>query len=146
MKYIVTLLLATSLGIVGCKEHMTNTQMKKEVEQVILNLEKATSQRNVEEIEKYLHQDYRVMANRFKGTKATTILTRDTYLSMIREEKIGGTSYQTNFNSVSITDHTASVDLLFKSDQTSDMHKYLFLVKDENDAWKVISDLPIVLE
>ncbi|WP_442266804.1 DUF4440 domain-containing protein [Tenacibaculum sp. ZS6-P6] len=120
--------------------------MEKEIKNIVLNLENATSERNISKIKEYLHKDYRVVANRFKGSKTTTIITKKMYLEMMKGNKIGGTSYQTEFKKISITEHTAIVDVLFKSDKSSNMHKYLILIQDENNNWKVVSDIPIVIE
>lgn len=122
------------------------TPMENEIKKVVLNLESATAKRDISEIEKYLHKDYRVVANRFKGANKVTIIAKEMYLSMMQAGKIGGTSYTTEFKSISITDHTALVDLVFTSDISSDMHKYLILILDENDQWKVVSDIPVVIE
>jgi hypothetical protein len=124
---------------------LSNYAQTEQIKDLILKIEQAAAQRNVSQLENYLHQDYQVIANRFKNTKGTTILSRKTYLSMMEEGKIGGTNYQTEFKQISITRHTALVELIFHSEKSSPMHKYLFLVQNENDEWKVVSDLPIEL-
>ena len=145
MKQILILAGLGVIGLVSCRAQ-NKTLMENEIKKVVLNLESATAERNILEIEKYLHKDYRVVANRFKGSSTTTIITREVYLEMMQAGKIGGTSYTTEFKSISITDHTAMVDLVFTSDISSNMHKYLILVLDENDQWKVVSDIPVVIE
>lgn len=145
MKQILILVCLGAIGLVSCRAQ-NKTLMENEIKKVVLNLESATAERNILEIEKYLHKDYRVVANRFKGSSTTTIITREVYLEMMQAGKIGGTSYTTQFKSISITGHTAMVDLVFTSDISSNMHKYLILVLDENDQWKVVSDIPVVIE
>ena len=145
MKQILILAGLGVIGLVSCRAQ-NKTLMENEIKKVVLNLESATAERNILEIEKYLHKDYRVVANRFKGSSTTTIITREMYLEMMQAGKIGGTSYTTQFKSISITGHTAMVDLVFTSDISSNMHKYLILVLDENDQWKVVSDIPVVIE
>lgn len=146
MKRILIITLTSTLCFLSCQGQNQNKTMEKEVKDVVLALEKATAERNVEDIDQYLHKDYRVVANRFKGSKTATIITREVYLEMMKSQKIGGTSYQTEFKNVGMTDHTAVVDVLFKSDKTSDMHKYLVLIQDEDNHWKVVSDIPVVTE
>ena len=143
MKRISILLLVLTFGFIG-RAQTNNEAMEQKIKDVALKVEKAAAERNVPELGKYLHKDYRVMANRFKGSAGTTILTREMYLEMMKSGKIGGTSYSTEFLAISISKHTAMVELLFTTNESSNMHKYLLLVQDDNDAWKIISDLPVV--
>lgn len=146
MKRFLLFALINTIYFTNCKAQNQNETMENEIKNVVLNLENATAERNIQKIEEFLHKDYRVVANRFKGTKTTTIITKEMYLVMMKGNKIGGTSYQTEFKNISITEHTAIVDVLFKSDKSSNMHKYLILIQDDNNNWKVVSDIPIVIE
>ena len=146
MKHLLLFALIGMISFTNCKAQNRNEHMEKEIKEVVLKLEKAASERDISKIKEYLHQDYRVVANRFKGTKTATIITKEMYLGMMQSKKIGGTSYKTEFNNINITDHTAIVDVLFKSEKTSNMHKYLVLIQDENNQWKVVGDIPIVIE
>lgn len=120
--------------------------MENKIKTLVLAFEKATAERNIKELNEILHPDYRVMANRFKGSAGTTLIPRAQYLKMLEGKQIGGTHYKTEFLHISVTQHTAMVEVFYKSEVTSDMHKYLFLVQNENDDWQVISDLPIVVD
>lgn len=146
MKRFLLFALISIIYFTNCKAQNQNEIMENEIKNVILSLENATAERSIPKIEEYLHKDYRVVANRFKGSKTTTIITKEMYLEMMKENKIGGTSYQTEFKNISITEHTAIVDVFFKSDKSSNMHKYLILIQDGNNNWKVVSDIPIVIE
>ena len=68
-----------------------------------------------------LHPDYRVLANRFRGTPGTTLIMRNAYLSMMESGKVGGTVYEPEFRQISVTGHTAMVDLLLKAKGTASM-------------------------
>ncbi len=142
---LVSILLLT-IAIMDSQTQTHQETMESRIKSVVLALEKAASERNTAEIDKFLHEDYRVIANRFRGTAGTTIITKDRYLSMMAAGKIGGTSYDTEFLTISLYLHTAMVELLYKSSGVTAMHKYLFLVQDEYDEWKVVSDLPTVQE
>lgn len=134
-----------SMFTLSCNAQIKKPQMNEDVQKVVLAFEKATAQQNIEEINTILHQDYRVIANRFKGTKTATIITKEMYLGMMKAKKIGGTIYQTDFISINVTEHTAIVDVLFVGEKNS-MHKYLILIQDENNQWKIVSDVPIVIK
>lgn len=120
--------------------------MKNQIKEILVSIEKASKNRNVKQLTEFLHKDYRVVANRFKGSENAVIITKEVYLQMMKDKKIGGTNYDINFNDIKISGHTAIVDILYVSETTSDMHKYLILIQDENNQWKVVSDIPIVME
>lgn len=120
--------------------------MESKVNQAVKAFDKAATERNVEDLKIILHKDYRAMVNQFKGSPGTTIILREVYLTMMRDKKIGKTKYDAEFIQVSITDHTALAEVLLRSANSSDIHKYLFLVQNGNDEWKIISDLPVVID
>ena len=118
--------------------------MEREIKTVIDNFQQAVATRDLSSLEALLHPDFRVMANRFRGGEGTTLLPRETYLGMMKSEKIGGTAYEVDIVSVAIKDHTAAAEVNFTSQQEADMHLFLFLVQDSNDDWQIISDLPVI--
>lgn len=146
MKRVVsTLLLGVVISTATCAQK-NNKSMEMEVKQAVLAFDRATATRNIEILKAVLHPDYRVLANRFRGTPGTTLIARDTYLSMMESGKVGGTVYEPDFRQISITGHTAMVDVVLKATGAASMHKYLFLVQNGNDKWQIISDLPVVME
>lgn len=124
----------------------TNNAMETEIKQVVATFDQATASRDIETLESVLHPDYRVMANRFRGIPGTTLITREAYLKMMEGGKIGGTKYEAEYKQISVTGHTAMVDVLLKVKDVPAMHKYLLLVQNEKDEWQIIGDLPIVME
>ncbi|WP_217643767.1 nuclear transport factor 2 family protein [Zhouia amylolytica] len=120
--------------------------MENQIKETVTSIEEAAANRDAEQLTELLHRDYRVIANRFKGNENAVIISKDNYLQMMKDEKIGGTSYNINFNDVKISGHTAIVDVLYLLETTSDMHKFLVLIQDENNKWKIVSDIPIVRE
>ncbi|WP_420385437.1 hypothetical protein [Roseivirga sp.] len=145
MRNLTLITLLSTVSLMNCQPQ-SQTTPEKTIQQIIGLAEEAAANRNINLLSQLLHEDYRVVANRFKGSKSATIISKDVYLSMMESEKIGGTSYTIKFNDVKITAHTAMVDLLFISEESSDMHKYLILIQDEKDQWKIVSDIPIVME
>lgn len=130
---------------ITCKAQSQNN-MQNEIKEVIIAVENAAAKRDTQKLSELLHNEYRVIANRFKGTKNATIISKEIYLKMMTDQKIGGTSYNIVFNDIKISDHTAMVDILYLSNTTSNMHKYLVLIQDENNNWKIVSDIPVVKE
>ena len=145
MKYLFFIALFGTIGYAGAQaQHQSN--MESQIKEVVAALEEAAARRDVEQLDVLLHPDYRVVANRFRGSETASIISKAAYLAMMADQKIGGTSYDITFGNVLITEHTAVVDLTYVSDTTSDMHKYLVLIQDEHDRWKVVSDIPVVRE
>lgn len=122
-----------------------NVKMEKQVKEVLVQIEKAAAERNIAALQDLLHKDYRIVANRFSGTGGTTIINKDTYLAMMKDGKVGGTVYSVEFKEVFIFQHTAMAELVWHSEKTEDMHKYVLLVQDDADHWKLISDMPIMV-
>ena len=143
--YLGALLMAMMVSTIAHAQKTTQ-EMEIQIKETVKTFDEATARRDIETLESVLHPDYRVMANRFRGTPGTTLITRETYLKMMEGGKIGGTKYDAEYKQVSVTGHTAMVDVLLKQKGVPAMHKYLFLVQDEKDAWQIIGDLPIVME
>ena len=144
-RVISTLVLGAALATVTCAQKIKQG-MEMEVKQAVLAFDRATATRDLAALKKVLHPDYRVLANRFRGTPGTTLIARDTYLSMMENGKVGGTVYEPDFRQISVLEHTAMVDVVLKAKGAASMHKYLFLVQNDNNEWQVISDLPVVME
>lgn len=140
-----TAIFISSIGFISLKAQKQKN-MENQIREVVLTIEKAASQRDVNLISPHLHDQYRVVANRFKGSNSTTVIPKELYLNMMREGKIGGTAYEVLFDDIKINRHTAVVDLTYVSKTAPDMHKYLILVQDKDDQWKVVSDIPIVID
>ncbi|UBM59489.1 nuclear transport factor 2 family protein [Marinilongibacter aquaticus] len=134
-----------TISLLNCKAQ-NQSNMEKRIEEAVTSIEKAAANRDVRQLEELLHKDYRVIANRFKGSENAVIISKESYLQMMKDEKVGGTNYNVNFKDIKVSGHTAIVDVLYSSETSSDMHKFLVLIQDENNNWKVVSDIPIVLE
>ena len=118
--------------------------MEKAIKDVVNQFQQAVATRDVQSLETLLHPDFRVMANRFRGGEGMTLLPRETYLGMMKAEKIGGTAYDVQVLNVSVHDHTAAAEVHFSSPAEANMHLYLLLAQDSNDRWQIISDLPVI--
>ncbi|NVK83174.1 MAG: nuclear transport factor 2 family protein [Cytophagia bacterium] len=145
MRQLILITFLATISLLNGKAQNHNN-MKSQIEEIITSTEKAAAKRNTKQLRKLLHKDYRVIANRFKGSENAVIISKESYLLMMKEEKIGGTSYDIHFNDIKISGHTAIVDVLYSSEGTLGMHKFLVLIQDESNEWKIISDIPIVME
>lgn len=146
MKRVVSTLVLGAVILTTTYAQKNNRDMEMEVKHAVLTFDGATATRDIATLKKVLHPDYRVLANRFRGTPGTTVIMRDTYLSLMENGKVGGRVYEPEFRQINVTGHTAMVDLLLKTKGVASMHKYLFLVQNDKNEWQVISDLPVVME
>ncbi len=145
MRQLILIVFLSAIPFLNCMSQNQNN-MKNQIKEIVASIEKAAANRNIKQLTELLHKDYRVVANRFKGSKNVTIIPKETYLQMMKEKKVGGTNYNINVKDIKIYEHTAIVDVLYISETTSDMHKYLVLIQDQNNQWKVVSDIPIVMD
>ncbi|MPR32019.1 nuclear transport factor 2 family protein [Salmonirosea aquatica] len=144
-KIVITLLMGALMTRVSFAQK-SNKGMEMEVKKTVMAFNEAAAHRDLEALNSVLHPDYRVMANRFRGTPGTTLITREAYLGMMKDGKVGGASYESEFRQISVSAHTAMVEISLKGNGTSSMHKYLFLVQNSQNEWQVISDLPLVVD
>lgn len=145
MRNLILMAFLSTISLLNAKAQNQKT-MVKQIKETVTFIEEAAANRDVKQLAELLHEGYRVVANRFKGSKTATVLSKEVYLEMMKNEKVGGTTYDIQYNDIKITGHTAIVDLFYRSDITLDMHKYLVLILDENNQWKVVSDIPIIME
>ncbi len=141
--YLLLLGLFSVTGTIG--QNPKSDNMEQEVKAVITSFQEAIAKRNVESLDQLLNKDFRVMANQFKGMDGTLLLSKEAYLKMMSEGKIGGTMYAVEFHEVLVTGHTAAVDVTFASNEEASMHLYLLLVQDTKGHWTLISDLPLMM-
>ena len=134
------LLLTTNLY----SQTINKNDMENAIKKIVIDFQKAIAKRDVERLDKILHPNFRVMANRFKGGEGTVLIDKEGYLTMMKEQKIGGTWYDMEMINLTIADHTAMVELNFVSDQSAKMHLFMFLVQGAKNQWEIISDLPVI--
>lgn len=98
---------------------------------------------DTDQIATVLSPDFRVIINRFRGAAGTSTLSREAYLTMIREHKAGGTPYTLSFEHVAVHKHTAEAEVWYRGEK-SDMHHFFLLVQNEYNKWLIISDMAVV--
>lgn len=99
----------------------------------------AGDRQNAEHLEKLLHPDYRVVWNMpDKGT--TTVLDRATYLTMIREKKIGGDDRQLTIESVEMIEGGNALVRTVLHGEKADFNSLFSLVQDKTGSWLLVQD------
>lgn len=116
---------------------------KKEIKQCITNFSSAVGNRNSESLEPLLNENFRVVANRFPTDDKTTVLNKETYISLLKAGKIGGEKREVKIKSIDITNHIAAAKVEFLSDKSTFTTYQTFILNQQN-KWQVLSDMPYV--
>ena len=134
-----TLVLALLIG--GASVSAQSPGDLQAVEQAIQDFAKAADDRNVEALDKVLHDDHRVLLHQAFGQPGTTVWTKETYLDMARKGKIGGEPRDIAIVSLNLQDNVASSQVVMESSKMR-FESNLLLVKSAAGDWQLISDLP----
>lgn len=116
---------------------------KNKIEQAIIDFVKGGDESNVELLNKVLHQDFTVNSYNFMGTNTVKIISKEEYLSNIREGKFGGKPREMNIESIDISGAIAMVKLHIESSDKLFV-TYNSLVLDIDKEWKIINNLAVV--
>lgn len=102
----------------------------------------AIEKRDLSSLEQLLHQDFRVLANQYPTVDKLTILSKESYLGLMKAEKIGGEHYEVSIQQITAKTHSATAVAKFKG-KASTMYVTLLFVQQEN-AWKLIEDMAVM--
>ncbi len=116
---------------------------KNKIEQAIIDFVKGGDESNVELLNKVLHQDFTVNSYNFMGTNSVKIISKEEYLSNIREGKFGGKPREMKIESIDISGAIAMVKLRIESSDKLFV-TYNSLVLDIDKEWKIINNLAVV--
>ncbi len=134
---LMSLLSIFSLGsIYGQKE-------EKAIKKVVNAFAEAGDKNDVKSLEKYLDPNYRVTMNRLFGSKEVSVVSRSVYISKIKSKEWGGDKRKLTYLSIVVNGNTAVVHVKMKGEKATFI-SLLNLVKNEENDWQLISDLPII--
>ncbi len=114
--------------------------MEKEIKEVIEIFVKAGEQRNIEMYNDVLHQDFRVIANRYPTPDKLSIIDSASYKALIAKKVIGGAKYEVVYKSIDIAKHSATVRAELKTEKGGQLVTFL-LVQNAEDKWQIITDM-----
>ena len=126
-------------------QHSTNKKTSKDMEQIqtlINTIVGAADSRNATTLEKHLHPEFRVVANRFGGNDAK-VLPKKVYLDLIKAGKIGGDQRSIAVESIEVKDHIAVAKATLTGSKAVFTSFYQF-VKNAQNEWQLINDMPLV--
>ncbi|MGB3781079.1 MAG: nuclear transport factor 2 family protein [Tunicatimonas sp.] len=116
---------------------------KKAIKEVITSFAQAGDKNDVPALEETLDDSYRIVMNRLFGSSEVSIMSKETYLEKIESKEYGGGSRKLTFESIVVNGTTASAKVKFL-DEKMTFVSIIVLIKDANDHWKLVSDVPVV--
>ncbi len=118
-----------------------DSSMEKEIKDVVIAFVKAGEERNVSAYDQLLHEDFRVIANRYPTPDKTSIIPAASYIALITKKVIGGNKLSVVFKDIDIADHSATVLAHFKDENGGGQLVTILLVKNQEAKWQIIADM-----
>lgn len=140
--------LAFALGGLLAFHSAANAQTKKQtndmeqIQSLINTIVGAADSRNAIILDKHLHPEFRVVANRFGGNDAK-VLPKKVYLDLIKAGKIGGDPRRVTIEHIDVKDHIAVVKATLTGSKAVFTSFYQF-VKNAQNEWQLINDMPLI--
>ncbi|GLR17296.1 nuclear transport factor 2 family protein [Portibacter lacus] len=113
------------------------------ISQVVESFVKHVDDRNIDEVNNVLHDDFRAIVNQAFGSKDVQFLTKPIYLDLMKKKEIGGDARKVVILSVDLEDKNAVVKAKFTGKELV-FTTFLQLIKDSDGDWKIMSDLPVI--
>lgn len=141
-KISIVLFAFVTVGVTSCTVHQKKQNMGnyKVLETVIDKFVVAGENRDIAAYDDILHENFRVIANRYPTVGKISILSADVYKSLLSKKVIGGTKYNVTYKNFDVTSHSATVSVELKAEKGGQLITFL-LVKNEKDKWLIISDM-----
>ncbi len=112
---------------------------KDEIKEKIKNFVHAGDEQDPAKLETILHSEYRI-TYAFPGETKVSILTRESYLQMLRERKLGGRKRSLEIEDITIRGNVAMARAKLQSDVMRFSIFFSFI--NTGSGWQLISDLP----
>lgn len=133
-----TALLTVSL-IQGNAQNI-NQMEKEKIESVITAFANAVDNSDIQTAAGYLHPDFRVVLGNFQNSGNTVILTKEKYLGMIKEGKVGGNKRTISILITDVQQEAALVKVKLEGAKNIFINYYSLLKKE--DGWLIVNDIP----
>lgn len=111
------------------------------ISNVITQFSKAGDMHDVPVLDKLLDNNYRVLMNRMFGSDKVVALQKSDYLNKVSSKEFGGDSRTVEIENLVINGTTASVQVNFTGEKLS-YRSIIVLVKNADNDWKLVADLP----
>ncbi|GCC52412.1 hypothetical protein SanaruYs_26490 [Chryseotalea sanaruensis] len=133
-----------SLLIAGTLSQGLSQTEQEDIETAIRTFAKAADKRDVKELDKILHTEFRLAMNQLFGSQDLTTMNKTTYLKMVEDGKLGGEDRKLEMLEVKVFQKNASCIVRFTGSKMS-FQTFLQLVRGTDGNWTVVNDLPALL-
>lgn len=133
------------LTLLAMTQTVAQTTDKQAVTAVVQQFATAADAQDTKAISLLLDDNFRVVVNRLFGSDKVAVLTKETYLAMMADKKLGGDKSEVQINSLEMQGNNAMVNTLFTGAKMK-MQMFLHLVKNSEGEWKIVDDLPAIVE
>ena len=113
------------------------------IKETIMTFSKAGDVNDPDKLATCLDENYRVVMNRLFGSTEVAIMTKDVYLEKIRTKEYGGDTRTVKIGPITLNGTTASTKVSFEGTKMTFV-SILTLVRDGDNQWKIIGDLPVL--
>ena len=111
------------------------------IQTAVTNFMDYGDQQDAAALEAILHPEFRTVANRLFGAEEVSLMSKDLYLQLIRDKKIGGDERQLYILDLAVVGNNATVKAVFQG-ATLQFTTFLTLVKSTEGDWTIIGDFP----
>lgn len=139
--------LLTGLSVAGAsmvplhsQSHRANDTDQK-VREAIETYVSAGDQRDAAKLDSILHQHFRVVANQLMGSSTVNVITKEQYIGLVKDGKLGGDSRSIEIITLEIVNKNASARVRLKGKALSFDTFYQFIQSPEGH-WQLVQDLP----
>jgi len=112
-----------------------------EVRKIIELFVTAGDARDTSQLDIVLHDHFRVVANQLMGSSAINVLTKDQYLALMSEGKLGGDTRTLDIQSLQIIGKNASAKVKIVGKALT-FESFYLLIQDNKGQWQLLHDLP----
>jgi len=121
--------------------HGAESGARAEITKVIVLFVKAGDSRNTTQLDRVLHDHFRVVANQLMGSPAVNVITKDQYLALISEGKLGGDTRTLDIQSLEIIGRNASAKVRIVGKALT-FESFYHLIQTSEGQWQLLQDLP----
>ena len=136
-----SIFLTFSLLIIGLPADDNISVDLEKISKAVHDFSSSADQRDIKNMDKILHKDYRAVVNRLFGSEEVSVMNKSLYLDLLKQEKIGGDSRSVEIQSIDVEENNAVVRATFTGKELI-FTTFIQLVKDVEGNWLIISDLP----
>ena len=135
------LILATALFTFSMGPSTPTSSDISDITSLVETFSKSADGRQVAKMESILHDSFRAIINRAFGSDKVDFIDKQTYLTLLREEKIGGDNRHISITSIDLEGNNAVVKAELAG-KDYNFTTFIQTVKGADGKWKVMSDMP----